>query len=144
MDRQEMKRREEFLARLREAMAVSEMTQAELARGVDASSATISEWFSKKALPEGAKMLLLPVVLKTSGHWLLTGRGPRTPPEMGDASSVLARGVQIAIGRMEEFLGKERVFWGETTAASVGGDASAGDRAAPGAKSGARRASKSS
>ena len=142
MDRHEMRRREEFLGRLREAMNDNEMTQAELARGVDASSATVSDWFSKKALPEGAKMLLLPAVLKTSGHWLLTGRGPRTPPEMDQASSVLHRGIHIALGRMEEFLVKEREVWSATSPASIADDAAAGDHGAHGAGSGGRRASK--
>jgi len=136
MERQEIERRKAFFARVSEAMVAIEMNQAELARRVGASSATVSDWFSKLALPEGAKMLLLPRVLKVSGHWLLTGHGPRTPPEMDEAASVLVRGVGVALGRLEEWLGRERDYWRQSTAtgADVADDVAATDRVARSSK----------
>lgn len=133
MERKEAGRRQAFFHRVGEAMRAIDMNQAELARQVGASSATVSDWFSKYALPEGSKMLLLPRVLKVSGHWLLTGHGPRTPPEMDEAASVLVRGVGVALGRLEEWVSRERDYWRASTAGGtdVAQDVAATDHVAP-------------
>lgn len=70
----------EFTARLKTLFNGSGLTQAELARGIQRSQGTVSDYLTKGMIPDGYAMLLLPGVLSTlerkvNGHWLLTGEG---------------------------------------------------------------------
>ncbi|MBV9774413.1 MAG: helix-turn-helix transcriptional regulator [Gemmatimonadetes bacterium] len=66
-----------FFERLRQVLDDRGMSQADLARELGVGVATVSEWFTRGRVPNGDVMLRLPHVLRVSGHWLLTGEGPR-------------------------------------------------------------------
>lgn len=69
-----------FFNRLREAIDARGITQAELARRLGVSAATISEWLTRGRVPSVEAVLFLPSALGVSGHWLLSGEGPRDLP----------------------------------------------------------------
>ncbi|HET7461300.1 MAG TPA: helix-turn-helix transcriptional regulator [Longimicrobium sp.] len=88
-----------FFERLRQVLDDRGMSQADLARELGVGVATVSEWFTRGRVPNGDVMLRLPAALNVSGHWLLTGQGPREyePAPNGDP---YLRGASDAIARM--------------------------------------------
>lgn len=68
-----------FLRRVKAVLREKEMSQAELSRSLGVGQATVSEWFTRHRVPNGAVLLQLPGVLGVNGHWLLTGEGSRVP-----------------------------------------------------------------
>lgn len=66
------------------------MNQTELARLVGKREASVSDWLTKGAMPKGDVLLLLPAVLRVSGHWLLTGEGEPYPMDPEVAEQALA------------------------------------------------------
>ena len=79
------------------------MSQADLARGLGIGVATVSEWFTRGRVPNGDVMLRLPSALQVSGHWLLTGEGPRDLQRTRGMDPYL-RGVQDALTYIHEGL----------------------------------------
>jgi hypothetical protein len=75
------------------------MTQADLARDLGVGVATVSEWFTRGRVPNGDVMLRLPSTLGVSGHWLLTGEGPRDLERRHGLDPYL-QGVQDALAHM--------------------------------------------
>ena len=73
------RRREGFRRRLREAVSMRGLSQAELARRLEVRRATVGEWLNHGRLPSGATMLELPVLLEVRADWLLLGNGSREP-----------------------------------------------------------------
>jgi transcriptional regulator with XRE-family HTH domain len=65
-----------FAQRLREAMAILDMSNAELAAAVGVHPVTVSKWRSGMAV-EPHRMPALAAALDVREQWLLTGRGPR-------------------------------------------------------------------
>lgn len=88
-----------FFDRLRQLLEDRHMSQADLARDLGVGDATVSEWFTRGRVPQGDVMLRLPHVLQVSGHWLLTGEGPREMAFRGDEDPYL-RGARDALARM--------------------------------------------
>lgn len=64
-----------FLHRLRHALELRDMTQAQLARQLGVRSATVSDWFNQNTAPSGLVMLRLPRVLGVNSGWLFSGEG---------------------------------------------------------------------
>jgi transcriptional regulator with XRE-family HTH domain len=85
-----------FVERLRQCLLERGMSQADLARGLGIGVATVSEWFTRGRVPNGDVMLRLPAALQVSGHWLLTGEGPRDLDGRRGTDPYL-RGVQDAL-----------------------------------------------
>lgn len=71
------RRHEGFRRRLKEAVSLRGLSQAELARRLDVRRATVGEWLNHGRLPSGATMLELPVLLEVKADWLLLGDGKR-------------------------------------------------------------------
>jgi hypothetical protein len=100
-----------FLDRLRELLEDRDMTQSELARGLEVGEATVSEWFTRGRVPQGDVFLRLPWLLRVNGHWLLTGEGPRdlavgvADPYQRGAQDVLAEVVECLRGLEGRFGG---------------------------------------
>lgn len=69
--------REGFRKRLREAVELRGLSQAELARRLAVRRATVGEWLNHGRLPGGAIMLALPPLLGVRADWLLLGVGER-------------------------------------------------------------------
>ena len=88
-----------FFERLRQCLDDRGMSQADLARGLGVGVATVSEWFTRGRVPNGDVMLRLPSTLGVSGHWLLTGEGPRDLERCRGIDPYL-RGVQDALAHM--------------------------------------------
>lgn len=88
-----------FFERLRQVLDDRGMSQADLARELGVGVATVSEWFTRGRVPNGDVMLRLPHALNVSGHWLLTGHGPREYEPAPDGDPYL-RGAADAIARM--------------------------------------------
>lgn len=88
-----------FFERLRRLLDDRAMSQADLARELGVGVATVSEWFTRGRVPNGDVMLRLPHALGVSGHWLLTGEGPRElePDFRGDP---YLRGARDALERV--------------------------------------------
>lgn len=82
-----------FVRRLREALQLRGLSQADLARRIGVGEATVSEWLTRGRAPLGDVMLLLPEVLDVNGHWLLTGNGPREIPD-GEHPDLYRQGAQ--------------------------------------------------
>jgi transcriptional regulator with XRE-family HTH domain len=76
-----------FKRRLIRLCADREWKQKELAGAVGASQQSVSPWLdpAKPDIPKGRLMLALPKALGVSGHWLLTGEPPETPPGAPEA-----------------------------------------------------------
>lgn len=64
-----------FQARLRTALDLRGLSQAELARQLEVRESTVSTWFRTSTWPNGEMLARLVVVLDVDGHWLLTGGG---------------------------------------------------------------------
>lgn len=84
-----------FLTRLQEALILRGIRKGELARLLDVSPGTVSEWFTQGLLPTSETMLQLPSALRVDGHWLLTGQGTadtveRAPNEFVNQGARLA------------------------------------------------------
>jgi transcriptional regulator with XRE-family HTH domain len=75
------------------------MSQADLARELGVGMATVSEWFTRGRVPNGDVMLRIPGALGISGHWLLTGEGPRDLAHP-DGTDPYRRGVQDTLAYM--------------------------------------------
>ncbi|HET7231082.1 MAG TPA: helix-turn-helix transcriptional regulator [Longimicrobium sp.] len=88
-----------FFERLRQVLDDRGMSQADLARELGVGVATVSEWFTRGRVPNGDVMLRLPAALGVSGHWLLTGQGPREYDAAPQGDPYL-RGAGDAIARM--------------------------------------------
>lgn len=88
-----------FFERLRQCLDDRHMSQADLARDLGVGVATVSEWFTRGRVPSGDIMLRLPQTLQVSGHWLLTGEGPREL-EQHHGEDPYLRGAQDALARM--------------------------------------------
>ncbi|MFP4624780.1 MAG: helix-turn-helix domain-containing protein [Gemmatimonadota bacterium] len=65
-----------FLSRLRQALDLRAMSQADLARALGVRQATVSDWFTHRHPPNGLVMLRLPGVLGVNAGWLFSGDGP--------------------------------------------------------------------
>lgn len=105
-----------FFERLRQVLDDREMSQADLARDVGVGVATVSEWFTRGRVPNGDVMLRLPGALKVSGHWLLTGEGPREL-ELSPAGDPYLRGANDAVERMAQCLGEVARRYGAASSA---------------------------
>ena len=92
-----------FFERLRQCLDDRGMSQADLARELGVGVATVSEWFTRGRVPNGDVMLRLPSTLEVSGHWLLTGEGPRDLERRHGMDPYL-RGVQDALAHMSRCL----------------------------------------
>lgn len=79
------------------------MSQADLARELGVGVATVSEWFTRGRVPSGEVILRLPDALEVSGHWLLTGRGPRDLERRRGMDPYL-RGIQDAFSYLSQSL----------------------------------------
>ena len=66
------------------------VTQADLVRSTGATSPTVTDWFNRGAVPDAEKLARVAKTLRISGHWLLTGNGPKGAPGEGDTASDLA------------------------------------------------------
>ena len=77
-----------FKARLIRLCGQRQWKQKELAEAVGATQQSVSPWLDPKKpdIPKGRLMLALPQALGVSGHWLLTGKGPETPPGAAEAT----------------------------------------------------------
>jgi transcriptional regulator with XRE-family HTH domain len=64
-----------FGERLELARSRANLTQEQLGERVNVGRNAVVFWEKDGRLPEGAAMVLLPTVLRVSGHWLLTGEG---------------------------------------------------------------------
>ena len=64
-----------FASRLRAAIKLSGLTQAEISLKIGTASARISEWSNGRSTPAFKYLSRLPDALSISGHWLLTGNG---------------------------------------------------------------------
>lgn len=62
-----------FGERLRQAQAAAGVTGEQLAGLLGVRQATVSAWVNDESRPSGDHMVRLPGLLKTDGHWLLTG-----------------------------------------------------------------------
>jgi transcriptional regulator with XRE-family HTH domain len=92
-----------FFERLRQCLDDRGMSQADLARDLGVGVATVSEWFTRGRVPNGDVMLRLPSTLQVSGHWLLTGEGPRDVERRRGVDPYL-RGVQDALAHVSKSL----------------------------------------
>lgn len=86
-----------FAARLKAAMGRRGINQEELAKLVPAGAGTVNGWVKDGVIPSGRHMVRLPEVLGVSGHWLLTGEGPKDPPGAGDP---VAAALDVATSRI--------------------------------------------
>lgn len=102
------------------------MSQADLARDLGVGEATVSEWFTRGRVPHGDVMLRLPHVLQVSGHWLLTGDGPREMALRGDEDPYL-RGARDALGRVRGSM-DALARWYDTDAGTPGARGPNADR----------------
>lgn len=110
-----------FFERLRQCLDDRSMSQADLARELGVGVATVSEWFTRGRVPNGDVMLRLPSTLHVSGHWLLTGEGPRDL-ERGDGLDPYLQGVQDALAHISGCVGEAaRRFGAENTLHELGG-----------------------
>lgn len=105
-------RRREFTARLLEAFEESGLAQNELARrltalGLKASGGTVNGWVKRGAIPSGEYLIVLPDLLGVSGHWLLTGLGPKKPVITPDetTSRIVAEIVGFARDLQDRYAG---------------------------------------
>lgn len=114
----ERTRHRAMMARVRHAMVVAGLNQAELARRLHVAPATVSEWWSRDAQPTSATVALMPQVLGVSGHWLLTGRGGEAPPD-AEGAPLLARGALISLAMLEDYVAQERARWATRRATGV-------------------------
>lgn len=64
--------------------------QADLVRATGATSPTVTDWFNRGAVPDAEKLARVAKALRISGHWLLTGQGPKGAPGEGDTATDLA------------------------------------------------------
>lgn len=104
--------------RIQVRMQALGVTQADVAKGLGMASSSVSDWFRKGALPDGAAMLALPKVLKCSANWLLLNTGPMETVEGAARDHVLrAEGAHAAILDMRELLDELQ----EATASGGGG-----------------------
>lgn len=105
-DAAQQKRHADFRRRLKTRKEQLGLTQMELAKAIGRTQGTVSDYFNEvAALPDGDAMMLLPVALKCSGHWLLTGLGPMNPPTATAKDLELrAFGAHDAIGRIRELI----------------------------------------
>lgn len=103
--RYERRLREEMHRRLMLARQRSGLTNADIARALDAAESSVGVWFNpeKMSLPEGIKMLQLPQIFGVSGHWLLTGEGGMTNPLEQQAGPQYLAGAQEIIARTQLF-----------------------------------------
>jgi transcriptional regulator with XRE-family HTH domain len=110
-----------FFERLRQLLEDRGMSQADLAREVGVGVATVSEWFTRGRVPNGDVMLRLPHALAVSGHWLLTGEGPREL-EQGRGGDPYLRGARDALARMNHCLEDVARRFGVEAEVPPGGD----------------------
>lgn len=78
----------EMSDRINSLLTSRNMSAAELSRALGKPKATISGWTKKGVVPGGENMNALAKALSTSTHYLLTGKGPRSPEESLDLSAV--------------------------------------------------------
>lgn len=104
-----------FFERLRQCLDARGMSQADLARDLGVGVATVSEWFTRGRVPNGDVMLRLPNTLEVSGHWLLTGEGPRDLEHRREVDPYL-QGVQDALAHMSQCLDEARHRFGADAA----------------------------
>jgi len=110
-----------FFERLRQLLEDRGMSQADLARELGVGVATVSEWFTRGRVPNGDVLLRLPNALRVSGHWLLTGEGPRETEHARGGDPYL-HGAQDALARMERCLEEVARRFGCEPGHARGGD----------------------
>ena len=124
---QNKRKRAAALDRIQMAMEAVPMNNAELAEALGLSRASVTGWFRKGsgAMPGGEILLDLPRVLNVSGHWLLTGEGPRsldrTQPQ--GIESAIVHEVLLELAAVEDFLARRRAEWLQPTHRRAGATA---------------------
>ncbi|HYL22451.1 MAG TPA: helix-turn-helix domain-containing protein [Gemmatimonadales bacterium] len=112
VQRQEIRRRMDLVFQR------EHITRAELGARTGAASATVSEWFTKQAIPDGITLARIAQALNVNAHWLLTGEGPMAPPGHGErgVEDVFRAGAQAVIGRLDELVTELHADFDEASA----------------------------
>lgn len=75
------------------------------------SQSSVSEWFSKGAVPTVDAIVRLGIELRVSLEWLLLGRGERQPGESWSGEKLYTHGGRAALAEAEQLLGRLREEW---------------------------------
>jgi transcriptional regulator with XRE-family HTH domain len=110
-----------FRMRLRKAIRRKGITQTVLARELGVRDATVSDWFNRGTVPNGAILLRVPDILDVDGHWLLTGEGDpkRVPAEERSELAKLADAERMQIATLLQVVMKVVEGKGSRTASAA-------------------------
>lgn len=81
-----------FGERLRRLRKGAGLTGTQLGDAAGVGHSQVSAWENDRAWPNGAQLVAMGALLNVNLHWLLTGEGPRHPP---DAAEDLARLTEV-------------------------------------------------
>lgn len=101
-------------------MAERGLRQEDLAAQIPAGAGTVNAWLKDGAMPGGRHMVRLPEVLGVSGHWLLTGQGPKDLPMTPDPAIAA---IDTTTKRIAEVVASIRREVGLPISAAPGADA---------------------
>lgn len=109
--RREINRR--MMQVVRHAMQQDGLTRRALEHMTETASPTVSDWFNHGAVPDAGTIAKLARGLHVNAHWLLTGKGPQSPPGEGreKADELFTLGASAVLHDLREILGTLEARW---------------------------------
>ncbi len=82
--------------RIAERMKELGVSQARVARELEITRASVSQWFSGRSKPSDKSISKLAVILDTSEQWLISGRGPKEVKRVKNYYDLLNQDINIS------------------------------------------------
>lgn len=125
--------RSEINQRLMAIVKEKGLTQADLVRASGATSPAVTDWFNRGAVPDAERLARIAQAIRVNGHWLLTGKGPKTLPGDGtkDLDQAYTQGAQAVVADLGKILRQFEEHYSESAGVTTAkGLARAGGRRA--------------